>query len=80
MKTILKGNKFSKIYVSRLMSCSFGVAEMIGRSAADQYLKTMDSKFIDTPTICITDPANNASKWEWTAGLDWYYCSNFTVY
>ena len=48
---------------------SQGVAEAFGRVAANNFLKTMDAKYIDTPTICISDPAN-ASSWEWAAGLD----------
>ena len=42
-----------------------------GRHAANMFINSMEknSKLIDTPTICIGDPAN-ASSWEWVAGLD----------
>lgn len=51
------------------MSSISGVADMVGRSAANTFLKSMNSSYIDTPTICISDPAK-ASSWEWAAGLD----------
>ena len=53
----------------QLFSTMSGVADMVGRSAADKFLKSMNSSYIDTPTICISDPAK-ASSWEWTVGLD----------
>jgi geranylgeranyl pyrophosphate synthase len=44
--------------------------EALGKSAANQFLKTVDNNdIIDVPTVCIGDPSN-ASSWEWRAGLD----------
>ena len=55
-----------------LSTLSFEAIERAaGRYAANQFIKSMESnsKLIDTPTICVSDPANLAS-WEWIAGLD----------
>jgi hypothetical protein len=51
------------------------IERAIGVRAANQFLESMElsNKYIDTPLISVSDPANIAS-WEWTTGLDRYFC------
>jgi hypothetical protein len=62
------------VIVSRsiVSSLSFeAIEKAAGRHAANHFIKSMDrnSSHIDTPTICVSDPAN-ISSWEWSAGLN----------
>ena len=53
-------------------SLSFETIEKsAARLAASHFIKSMDntSNYIDTPTICVSDPAN-ISSWAWSASLD----------
>jgi hypothetical protein len=53
-------------------SLSFeAIEKAAGRHAANHFIKSMDSNsnYIDTPTICVSDPAN-VKSWEWAASLD----------
>lgn len=47
------------------------IEKAVGRKAANEFIQSMElnSKAIDTPLICVSDPSN-ASSWEWTTGLD----------
>ena len=57
---------------SLVSSLSFeGIEKAAARHAANHFINTMDknSKYIDIPTICVSDPANLTS-WEWSANLD----------
>jgi hypothetical protein len=62
------------VIISRpiVSSLSFeAIEKAAGRHAANHFIKSMDrdSNHIDTPTICVSDPAN-ISSWEWSAGLN----------
>ena len=77
LTTVKKATNFFNLK-SRLLSNS--VTEAVGKMAADQYLKSMDVNFIETPTICVSDPSNKHS-WEWAVGLDSYqiiFINNYT--
>ena len=53
-------------------SLSFeAIEKAAARHAANHFITSMDnnSNYIDTPTICVSDPAN-ISSWEWCANLD----------
>lgn len=56
--------------ISRSISLS-AIEIAVGKSAANQFIKSIEqnSNIIDSPTICVSDPAN-ISSWEWMAGLD----------
>ena len=48
------------------------IEKAAGKQAANLFIRSMDNNsqgLIDTPTICVSDPAN-ATSWEWVAGLD----------
>lgn len=59
------------ISIIRKQSISMnGIEREVGRQAANHFLESMEkNNMIDTPTICVSDPAN-AKSWEWHAGLD----------
>ena len=53
-------------------SLSFeAIEKAAARHAASHFINSMEnnSNYIDTPTICVSDPAN-ISSWEWSASLD----------
>lgn len=57
---------------SLVSSMSFeAIEKAAARHAANHFIKSMDnnSNYIDTPTICVSDPSNICS-WEWSANLD----------